>query len=149
MKEISENITALTQKYLDAMHKSAEELQLPAPSFEIMKCEIVEFNEVNKSICVKIPMQEIWLNPYGTMQGGLIMGAIDNAVGPLSLVVASRNMTRDIRSKLLKPIVMEMEYIYVFAKLSEHKKRRLIFESNITNKEGDLLATATLTNWII
>ena len=133
----------------EALGDKVNEFNLPPPSFEVMKCEIMEFDADEKFIIVKIPVLESWLNPYGTMQGGLIVGAIDNAVGPLSLLVAPKNMTRNIESKLVKPIVMESEHIYVRATLSERKKRRLIFDVVVKDKDDKVYAKATVTNWIL
>jgi len=140
------NILAL---FTEALGKNLHEFNLPPPSFEIMQCEILQFDVKKKFLVVKIPVLELWLNPYGTMQGGMIIGAVDNAVGPLSLLVAPKNMTRKIESKLLKPITEDMEYIYVTATLIEQKKRRLIFDVVVKNKEGIIYAKATLTNWIL
>ena len=133
----------------EALGDKLHEFNLPPPSFEIMECEILEFDAEKKYIVVKMPVLELWLNPYGTMQGGLIVGAIDNAVGPLSLLVAPKNMTRSIESKLLKPIIKEMKFIYVTATLSEQKKRRLIFDVVVQDNEKSVYARATLTNWIL
>jgi len=83
------------------------------------------------------------------MQGGFIVGAIDNAVGPLSLLVAPKNMTRNIESKLIKPITVDLEYIYVTAFLFEAKKKRLIFEVIVQDKDENTYAKAKVTNWII
>ena len=66
---------------------------LPPPSFEIMQCEIIEYSQEEKSLITKLPVLEQWLNPYGAMQGGMIDAAIDNAVGPLSMLIAPPNMT--------------------------------------------------------
>ena len=126
-----------------------QEYILPPPSFEIMQCEIIEFNSDEKSMIVKIPVLETFLNPYGTMQGGMIMGAIDNALGPLSMLIAPKNVTRTMESKLLKPITMDLEYIYVKAILCEHKKRRLIFDIFVLDVDDNLHAKAKVTNWII
>lgn len=133
----------------EALGEKVQEFNLPPPSFEVMKCEIMKFDNEEKFIVVKIPVLESWLNPYGTMQGGLIIGAIDNAVGPLSLLIAPKNLTRNIESKLIKPIIMEQEHIYVTATLSEHKKRRLIFEVVVKDLDENIYATAKVTNWIL
>ena len=135
--------------FAEALGDKLDQFNLPPPSFEIMECEILEFDATKKFIIVKMPVLELWLNPYGTMQGGLILGAVDNAVGPLSLLVAPKNMTRNIESKLLKPITKEMEYIYVTATLREQKKRRLIFDVLVQDREKDIYAKATLTNWTV
>jgi len=133
----------------EALGDKLHEFNLPPPSFEIMKCKILEFDAEKKYIVVKMPVLDLWLNPYGTMQGGLIIGAIDNAVGPLSLLVAPKNMTRNIESKLLKPIIKEMGFIYVTATLVEQKKRRLIFDAVVQDSAKNIYAKATLTNWIL
>jgi acyl-coenzyme A thioesterase PaaI-like protein len=125
------------------------EFTLPPPSFEIMQCEIIDFNEVEKSLITKLPVLEQWQNPYGTMQGGMIDAAIDNAVGPLSMLVASANMTRTIETKLIKAITMEVGFIYVKAKLVEQKKRRLTFEVDVVDEGGVLYASSRVVNFIL
>ena len=148
MKQLNKPIDVV-ELCKEILGSEMEEFNIPPPSFEIMKSEIIEFDKDEKYIVVKIPTLESWLNPYGSMQGGLIMGAIDNAVGPLSLLIAPKNITRNIESKLLKPILMDCKYIYVTATLSEHKKRRLIFDVTVKDIDENLYTTAKVTNWII
>ncbi len=126
-----------------------KDFKLPPPSFTVMGCEVITFSKETKTITVKMPILKSWLNPYGTMQGGFIVGAIDNAVGPLSMLIAPPNVTRDIESKLLIPILMDIEYIYVTAVLFEHKKRRLIFDAVVKDNNETIYAKARLTNWIV
>ena len=125
------------------------DFNLPPPSFTIMECNILNYDEIGKSILVRIPVLETWLNPYNTMQGGLIIGAIDNAVGPLSMLVAPKNVTRNIESKLIKQITTDMQYIYVYASLFEAKKKRLIFDVVVKDINDNIYAKAKITNWII
>ena len=122
---------------------------LPPPIFDIMQCEVIDFNEEEKSLITKVPVLEQWQNPYGTMQGGMIDAAIDNAVGPLSMLVASANMTRTIETKLIKAITMKVEFIYVKAKLVEQKKRRLTFEAEIVDEGGVVYASSRVVNFIL
>jgi len=135
--------------FTQRLGKKIEEYNLPPPSFDVMGCEILEFNDEKKYIIVKIPVLESWLNPYNTMQGGLIIGAIDNAVGPLSLLIAPKNLTRNIESKLIKPITMDIKHIYVTASLFEQKKRRLIFEIVVKDRDENVYAKAKIINWIL
>jgi len=125
------------------------EFTLPPPSFDIMQCEIIDFNEIEKSLITKLPVLEQWQNPYGTMQGGMIDAAIDNAVGPLSMLVASANMTRTIETKLIKAITIEVGFIYVKAKLVEQKKRRLTFEVEVVDEAGVVYASSRVVNFIL
>ena len=139
----------ITKLFNDTLGGKIKDFILPPPSYELMQCEALEFDPEQKSIVVKVAILEKFLNPYGTMQGGLILGAIDNAVGPLSMLIAPPNVTRNIESKLLKPITVDLEYIYVTVKLFEQKKRRLIFDAIVMDKEQIIYAKARLTNWIV
>ena len=125
------------------------EYELPPPSFTIMQCEITMFDKEKATLTTKIPVLHEWLNPYFTMQGGMIIAAIDNALGPLSLLIAPKNMTRNIESKLIRAITLDVKYIYVTASLYEAKKRRLIFDVLVKDKEENLYATARVTNFIL
>ena len=139
----------VVELFSEILGDKMDEYDLPPPSFEIMQCEIVSFDSDEKSMVVKMPVLKSFFNPYGTMQGGMIMGAIDNSLGPLSMLVAPQNVTRTMESKLLKPITLEIEYIYVKAVLREHKKRRLIFDVQVRDIDENIYAKATVTNWIV
>ena len=133
----------------DVLGKKMDDFTLPPPSFTVMQCEIIEYNEKNKSLITKIPVLKQWLNAYGTMQGGMIDTAIDNAVGPLSLLIAPLNMTRSIESKFIKAITLDVKYIYVKAQLVEQKKRRLTFDVRVENAEAVVYARSKIVNYII
>ncbi len=146
---VGEKMIDLEALYSRVLGDKIKDYVLPPPSFEIMQCGIVDFNETEKSMLVKMPVLKSFLNPYGTMQGGMIMGAIDNAVGPLSMLVAPQNLTRTMESKLLKPITMDMGTIYIKAILSESKKRRLTFDVVVKDKEENIYAKARVINYIV
>jgi len=126
-----------------------DDFTLPPPIFTIMECEVIAYEETEKSLTVKMPLLKQWLNPYGTMQGGMIDTAIDNAVGPLSMLVAPPNMTRTIETKLLKAIGLDVGYIYVTAHLMEQKKRRLIFGARVVDADGVVFATSKVVNFVL
>jgi len=123
--------------------------RFPAPSYTLMETEIIAYDEEKELLITKMPVLENFLNPFGTMQGGMIIAAMDNAIGSLSMLVANFNMTRNIESKLIKAIPKDLEFIYITAKLSERKKRRLIFDVIVKDKEDNIYAKATITNWIV
>ena len=135
--------------YEEKLGASFHEYKMPAPSFSIMQAEIIEYDESKASLTIQMPVLEIFLNPFGTMQGGMIVAAMDNAIGSLSMLVAPLNMTRNIESKLIKAITMDLEYIYITAQLLEQKKRRLIFDVVVKDGNNEVYATAKITNWIL
>jgi len=125
------------------------EYKFPAPSYTLMETEIIAYDEEKELLTTKMPVLENFLNPFGTMQGGMIVAAMDNAIGSLSMLVAPFNMTRNIESKLIKAITQDLEYIYITARLLERKKRRLIFDVVVQDKEKNIYAKASITNWIV
>ncbi|MDD3591781.1 MAG: hypothetical protein PHO65_04025 [Sulfurovum sp.] len=139
----------VTELYKKMQVGSEDTLVLPPPSFTIMQSEIIDYNESEASICVKIAVLEDWLNPYQTMQGGFINAAIDNAVGPLSLLVAPVNMTRTMKTKFLKSIPLDAGYIYVHAALAEKRKKRLTFDVTVEDNQGDVFSQSKVVNFIL
>ena len=135
--------------FQEVLGNKINDFTLPPPSFTVMQCEVVDYDKENKSLITKLPVLEQWSNPYGTMQGGMIDAAIDNAVGPLSMLVAPPNMTRTIETKLIKAITMDLKYIYVKAQLIEEKKRRLTFEVSVSDKSHEVYATSKVVNFMV
>ncbi len=126
-----------------------DEFDLPPQSFTVMQAEIIEFNVEERSLITKMPVLASWQNPYRTMQGGMINAAIDNAVGPLSMLLFPLNMTRTMQTKYIKPITLDLEHIYVRASLKEEKKKRLTFEVVVMDEFETIYTSSTVVNWIV
>ena len=135
--------------YEEKLGDKIGEYKFPPPSYMLMHTEITEYDKENMVLETKMPVKEIFLNAFGTMQGGLIVAAMDNAIGALGMLIAPLNVTRNIESKLIKAISMETEVIYTTAKLMEYKKRRLTFDVEVKDKNGTVYAKATIINWIL
>ena len=115
-----------------------------------MKGEFVDFGIENGVIRCKFPVLNEQLNPFGVMQGGIISAAIDNTIGPLSMLVAPPNITRKMEVKYIHSIDSTIDFIYVTARFLEKKKRLLYFEANVDDaSETNLYATAKSTHWVI
>ena len=125
------------------------EVVLPPPVFLSMGAEFIKIDQKNAEIEVKFPIPESTLNPFGSMQGGIIAAAVDNAVGPLSMLVGPINFTRDMSLKYRRPVSKDFEYIIIKAALTEKKGRRLFFSAEVMDPKGNLLVSAKLMNWIV
>lgn len=121
----------------------------PPPVFDAMQGEIIEYNQEDESIRVRFPVLHEQLNPYGTMQGGIIAAAIDNTIGPLSMLVSTPNFTRYMNVKYGKAIPLDLGSINVSAKFTGQKKRQLYFEALVEDSDGNKLASAKATHWVI
>jgi acyl-coenzyme A thioesterase PaaI-like protein len=121
----------------------------PPPVFAAMQGEYLEFDPRNGSLTARFPILERYLNPYGIMQGGMIAAAVDNTLGPLSVALASPNVTRTLEMKYSHPALPEMGYIIVHARLVERDGPRLTFHARVSSPDGKKLATCKATHWII
>jgi acyl-coenzyme A thioesterase PaaI-like protein len=133
----------------DKLGESIKDYLFPPPIFIEMKGEFINIDLESKSLSVKFPIFESYRNPYGTMQGGMIATAVDNTLGPLSVVIAPLNVTRKLEMKYSQPVIPEMGYIVVEARLVGREDPKLYFEALVSSPDGQRLAKCKALHWII
>jgi acyl-coenzyme A thioesterase PaaI-like protein len=126
-----------------------EEFLIPPPVFLTMRGEFLTFDAQAGVLDARFPVLEEYLNPYGAMQGGMVAAAVDNTLGPLSMLVAPPNVTRRLQMKYSRQVTPEMGHITVRARLLERKGRWLAFSAEARDLEGALLARAQARHWIV
>ncbi len=145
-----ENIPAEFEELLDEMQAKSEiPVQLPPPSFKEMQGKIIEFDRENGHMVVQFPVLKKYDNAYGIMQGGMVAAAIDNTLGPLSLMIAPPNLTRTMELRFRRPVTEDMDHFVVDAQLVRRKGRRLFFEAKALDPGGKVLTTCKAFHWII
>lgn len=125
------------------------QLQLPPPIFADMAGEFVDLDMAAKTLTVRFPVQARYQNPMGTMQGGMIAAAIDNAIGPLSFMVAAPNVTKTMEVTYLRPIPASVAEITVVAAFAGQNGRELTFVADVLRGDGAKLATARSVNVLL
>jgi len=143
---LSEELIAMMQ---DNLEEVAHHVRIPPPAFDEMKGEIIKFDQEDNMLTVRFPILQKYLNPFGNMQGGMIAAAVDNAVGPLSMLIAPPNFTRNLEMKYKKAINLDLGRITVITKFVQQRKRFLYFKATVLDNLGNELATAKVVNWII
>lgn len=128
---------------------STKDFLLPPPVFTLMQGELLEIDLDNATLTTRFPILKSYRNPYGTMQGGMIAAAVDNTLGPLSVIVAPPNVTRTLEMKYSRPVRPEMGYIVVHGRLVERLDPKMVFEARVNGPQGEKLATARATHWIV
>ena len=123
--------------------------RIPPPVFDLMHGDVQSFDEEEGVLVVRFPVLETYQNPYGSMQGGMIAAAVDNTLGPLSMLVAPPNFTRRLEMKYTRPIMAEIEHIFVEASFLGREGNWLSFQADVRDSAGELLARARATHWII
>jgi acyl-coenzyme A thioesterase PaaI-like protein len=127
----------------------ADEYLVPPPVFDVMEGEFLEFDFDARVLSAQFPVHERYLNPYGTMQGGMIAAAVDNTLGPLSMLIAPPNVTRRLELTYSRPITPDVGIIVVHAELLERRDRWLFFRADVRDRESMQLARAKATHWIL
>jgi acyl-coenzyme A thioesterase PaaI-like protein len=144
----SRQIEDLTNILREKFGERIEEFLIPPPVFTMMEGEFIAFDKHEGWLRARFPIKHEYLNPYKVMQGGMIAAAIDNTLGPLSILIAPPNVTRTLEVKYSSPISIEMGYIIVLARLLEYEGRELRFSAEVRSQDGDLLARAKARHWI-
>jgi acyl-coenzyme A thioesterase PaaI-like protein len=141
----SEIMDILKSKLGDRM----DEYAFPPPIFAAMEGEFLEFDLDAGLLVTQFPVLESYLNPYGTMQGGMVAAAVDNTLGPLSVLIAPPNVTRQLEMTYSRPVTLDMGHIVVNARLLERKDRWLFFKAEVRSREGLRLARSRAVHWIV
>ena len=79
----------------------------------------------------------------------MVAAAVDNTLGPLSMLVAPPSVTRQLEMTYSRPVSLELEYIVVSASLLERKDRCLFFRADVRTLQGLRLARSKAVHWIV
>lgn len=144
-ENLPENIKRIFE---EKMVEMKDKVMVPPPVFVAMKGEFLNFDEENAILECRFPVLNEQLNPYGTMQGGVIAAAIDNTIGPLSMLVAPPNFTRHMELKYRRTILSESKFVYVTGKMVEQKGRQIFFTASVHDNNGLEFVFAKSMHWI-
>ena len=118
--------------------------QIPPNVFVDMDGSFIVYQE-GVSLTVRFPVQTRYQNPLGLMQGGMIVAAIDNAIGPLSYLVAPPSVTMQLNTSYLRKVTPEDAYIEVEARVVERAGKHLYLSAEVRNPAGQVVALAHAT----
>jgi acyl-coenzyme A thioesterase PaaI-like protein len=141
--------SAILELLRDRLGDRVEEYAFPPPVFAAMQGQFVELDLDAGVLTAQFPVLESYLNPYGNMQGGMVAAAIDNTLGPLSVLVAPPNVTRRLEVTYNRPVTLDMGYILVDGRFIERQDRWLTFRARVRSRKGLRLARAKAVHWII
>jgi len=78
---------------------------IPPPVFQTLRGEFLAYDPQAGLLRTRFPVLPEYLNPYGSLQGGVVAAAIDNTLGPLSMLVAPPNVTRRLEMKYSQAVI--------------------------------------------
>jgi acyl-coenzyme A thioesterase PaaI-like protein len=138
-------VSELKLKFKDSPY----EVTIPPPVFVKMNGRVITYDSTLRIMKIVFPIMADYLNPFGSMQGGMIAAAIDNTIGPLSMLVAPLNYSRLLEVKYRKQIREDTEFITVIGQYEERKKSQLYFSAKVVDTKANELASAKAIHWIV
>jgi len=127
-------------KRIESLLPVDSNMKLPPNVFIDMEGEFLEFEE-GKKLVARYPNKLRYANPFGFMQGGIIVAAMDNTVSPLSYIVGPPNVTRGIEATFKRPIKDSDAYIDVIATVVEQSDSGITLRAEVLNARCKLAAT--------
>jgi acyl-coenzyme A thioesterase PaaI-like protein len=124
---------------LQSMVPEGMRLQIPPSCLIDMQGEPLEYEE-GVSLAVRFPVLPRYANPLGHMQGGYIVAALDNTLGPFSYLIAPPSVTSSLNTQYLRPVTPETGFIVCMARLTERTRGTLYLTGEARNPEGKVVA---------
>jgi len=119
-------------------------LEFPPKIFLDMEAEMLEYIE-GQSLRVRFPVKERYQNPAGHMQGGMIVTAADNTLGPLSFLAIAPNVTTQLNTSFIRPVTRDDASIEVLATITDRTRRQIFMTAQVMNPAGKVVALCHAT----
>ena len=113
-------------------------LQIPPPCLVDMQGEPLEYVD-GVSLTVRFPVLPRYQNPMGNMQGGFIVAALDNTLGPFSYLIAPPSVTTALNTQYLRPVTTQETAITCTARLVERTRSQLHLVGEARGSDGKVL----------
>ena len=134
--------------YLKSLISLDAGIEFPAPIFKDMEGRFVEYVE-NKSLTVRFPIKNHYKNPFGFMQGGMIIAAIDCTIGALNFFVKRPGFTTQLNNTFIRPIDSKEKYIDIIASVVEWTKRQIHAEAIAINRAGKICVKSFASSLLV
>jgi uncharacterized protein (TIGR00369 family) len=131
------------------MGEKAQSILLPPPSMITLKNSYTHFMP-GVSLTAEVPFNDEFRNPVGFFQGGMLAAALDDVFGPLSYLTAENPcVTLDYNIKFMRPFTKQDQKAVMNVTVLAKTKSLITMEAKVTNPEGKLLASASMTSMIL
>ena len=116
---------------------------MPVPNVWIeLEGEFLEFDKENETLKCKFPVRERYFNPLPTTLGGIIDSWIDITMGPLSVLLGQKAVTKTFSIKFIRPVGPSIKYVTAVAWRESINGRSSQFKGELYLDNGELAAIA-------
>jgi uncharacterized protein (TIGR00369 family) len=128
--------------YKAELQKVGMNVQLPPPSMLELGLEYLEIKP-GVSMKAKFPFQKRFTNPAGILQGGFLVAAMDDVLGPLTYVTSGTIcLTLSLNTTFLKAFSEKMGFCLIEAFVLQKTKSFIFLRAEVRTPDGELLAHA-------
>ena len=122
--------------------------KLPPPCLLDMQAEPVEYVE-GERLVMRFPVLERYRNPFGYMQGGFVLAAIDNTLGPFQFLIAPPSVTQQVTLNYVRPVTAQETHLTCVASVLERSRKTLYLTGHALLGDGKVAAIAQATCQIL
>ena len=116
---------------------------MPVPNVWVeLEGEFLDFNKEKQTLRCKFPVRERYFNPLPTTLGGIIDSWIDITMGPLTVLLGQRAVSKNFSIKYLKPVGPSIEYVTAIAWRESIDGRNSLYKGELHLDNGTLAAVA-------
>ena len=116
---------------------------MPVPNVWVeLEGEFVDFNKEKQTLRCKFPVRERYFNPLPTTLGGIIDSWIDITMGPLTVLLGQKAVSKNFSIKYLKPVGPSIEYVTAVAWRESIDGRNSLYKGELYLDNGTLAAVA-------
>ena len=116
---------------------------MPVPNVWVeLEGEFLDFNKEKQTLRCKFPVRERYFNPLPTTLGGIIDSWIDITMGPLTVLLGQRAVSKNFSIKYLKPVGPYAKYVTAVAWRESIDGRDSLYKGELYLDNGTLAAVA-------
>ena len=116
---------------------------MPVPNVWVeLEGEFLDFNKEKQTLRCKFPVRERYFNPLPTTLGGIIDSWIDITMGPLTVLLGQKAVSKNFSIKYLKPVGPSIEYVTAVAWRESIDGRNSLYKGELYLDNGTLAAVA-------
>jgi acyl-coenzyme A thioesterase PaaI-like protein len=114
-----------------------------------MEGHMVEWNPTVKTLIARYPLKPEFQNPRQYMQGGFVVAALDNTLGPLSYLSGAPSVTMQLNTTYIRPAAPHYDYIEIHAVINEMTSSKVYSSAEARSPEGKLLSSVQAISHIV
>ena len=116
---------------------------MPVPNVWVeLEGEFLDFNKEKQTLRCKFPVRERYFNTLPTTLVGIIDSWIDITMGPLTVLLGQRAVSKNFSIKYLKPVGPSTEYVTAVAWRESIDGRDSLYKGELYLDNGTLAAVA-------